>query len=438
MLSNEDNELMCRVGPTTAMGAAIRRYWLPAMHSADLPKPLADPQPVELLGQHFVVFRDGNGRVGFMDERCCHRGASLLLGHVEDCGIRCIYHGWKYAPDGTVLETPNVPDEKFKTRLRARAYPVHEAGGLVWVYIGPPEKAPDFPKWPWAGVDTAHRINACAVINCNYVQVLEGLLDSSHLNILHDYGMRSASGSKLSFAEKISGMNIDAAPRIEVENTDFGFHYAALRRHKGESGSSQSLAVRVTAYVAPCFVVNPNGDLAFAVVPVNDERTNFYHIWWNAGQTIGEEPARSEQLKFVGLDKAALDAYAMSAETCDSPGRPSRENRYLQDREAIRAGRHFTGLPSFTQEDAAAAMSAGAIRDRTKESLSLSDVAIGSLYRVLLKCARAIQEGGDPIGLSPPADLSVVRGIDRMLPEREPWRSLVPGNRAVLDEGARQ
>lgn len=438
MLSHEDNELMCRVGPETAMGAAMRRYWLPALHLSDLPDPLGAPRPVELLGQNFVVFRDGSGRVGFIDERCCHRGASLLLGHVEDCGIRCIYHGWKFSADGSVLETPNVPDPKFKSRIRARTYPTREAAGLLWVYLGPPEKLPEFPRWPWAEVDAAHRINACAVINCNYVQVLEGLLDSSHLNILHDYGMRAASESKLSFAEKISGMSIDATPRIEVADTDFGFYYAALRRRDGQAQASQSVVARVTAFIAPCFIANPNGDLAFAVVPVNDERANFYHIWWNPTQRIGDEPARSEQLKFVGLDAATLSAYGMTPQTCDSPGRPSRENHFLQDRDAIRAGRHFTGLPGFTQEDAAAAISAGPIRDRTKEMLSISDVAIGRLYRVLLKCARAARQGEDPIGLSAAAILSAVAGVDRVLPEGQAWQSLVPPNRSGRDARIRQ
>jgi phthalate 4,5-dioxygenase len=435
MLSREDNELMCRVGPGTAMGSALRRYWLPALQVEEIPEALGDPRAVELLGQHFVVFRDGEGKVGFLDERCCHRGASLLLGHVEDCGIRCIYHGWKFAPDGTVLDTPNVPDSKFKNRIRAHAYPAREAGGLLWVYLGPADSCPSFPEWPWANVPDAHRINAYAVVNCNYVQVLEGLVDSSHLNILHDYGLRTAATSELTFAQKVAGMHVDAAPRIEAEDTEFGFHYAALRRSQ-EAGQAMQTVARVTAFIAPCFVANPNGDLAFAVVPVNDERTIFYHIWWNLDRRIGEEPARSEQLKFVGLDRESLDAYGMSRATCDGEGRPRRENRFLQNRDAMRKGEHFTGLLSFTQEDAAAAMSAGPIRDRTRECLSIADVAIGRLYKVLLKCARQARQGGDPIGIEPAIDASRIAGIDSPLRDGERWQSLVPGNRPLQGSGA--
>jgi hypothetical protein len=224
-------------------------------------------------------------------------------------------------------------------------------------------------------------------------------------------------------------MQGDAAPKIEAEDTEFGFHYAALRK-TAEQGGATAVIARVAAFIAPCFVANPNGDLAFAVVPINDHRTHFYHIWWNPNRAIGEEPLRSEQLKFVGLDTETLDGYGMTRGSADRADRPTRANRYLQNRQMMRDG-HFTGLPNFTQEDAAVAISAGAIRDRSRENLSTADVAIGRLYRVLLKCARRVKEGGNPIGLSPPVDLSRVVGIDASLREGERWQSLVPGNTAL-------
>ena len=154
----------------------MRRFWLPALQSSELPDRDSDPRHVELLGEHFVAFRDTNGRVGILDEACCHRGASLLLGRVEDCGIRCPYHGWKFAVDGTVMETPNVADERFKERFRANSYPVCEAGGLIWVYIGAPQDRPAFPTWPWLTLPDEHRINVSVVEPCNFVQVMEGTL----------------------------------------------------------------------------------------------------------------------------------------------------------------------------------------------------------------------------------------------------------------------
>jgi len=134
MLTKENNELICRVGAGTAMGTAFRRFWLPALLSSELPTPDGDPRRVQLLGEDFVAFRDSDGKVGLLDEYCCHRNASLTLGRVEAGGIRCIYHGWKFAVDGTVLDTPNVADPTFKQRFKARAYPVREAAwcGCPW------------------------------------------------------------------------------------------------------------------------------------------------------------------------------------------------------------------------------------------------------------------------------------------------------------------
>jgi len=419
------------------MGAAMRRYWIPALESAELPHPDCDPVHVELLGEHFVAFRDTQGRVGLLDEHCCHRGASLLLGRVEDCGIRCLYHGWKFAVDGTVLDTPNVPNANFKNRIRARAYPVRESGGLIWAYLGPAEKCPGFPDYPWMRLPQTNRINAFAVVNCNFVQIMEGLIDSSHLNILHDYGMRAAGGSALTFAQKVAKMQVDAAPRIEAEETEFGFHYAALRRNPDE-GTDTTL-VRITAFIAPCFVVNPNGDLFFACVPLTDGRTRFYHVWWDDQRLIGTEPLRSQQLKFVGLDPEALTAYGMTTETCRQAGAPSRANGYLQDRNAMRERGHFTGLHSFTQEDAAVSISSGPIRDRTKEMLSTADAAVVRLYRVLLKCARRVQSNQDPLGLDA-ALLGNVVGRESTLSGDTPWQSLVPhhghGTTAIPAAGA--
>jgi phenylpropionate dioxygenase-like ring-hydroxylating dioxygenase large terminal subunit len=360
------------------MGATMRRYWLPALASSELPEPGGDPVHVELLGEHFVAFRDAEGKVGLLDETCCHRGASLLLGRVEGCGIRCIYHGWKFAVDGKVLDTPNVADEKFKDRIRARAYPVREAGGLVWTYLGPADLQPPLPEWPWMTVEPSHRINAMAMVTCNYVQMMEGLVDSSHLSVLH---IASPEGR-----------------RIEA---------------------------RVAAFIPPCFIANPNGDLFFAVVPVNDVTTRFYHVWWNPERKIAEEPLRSEQLKFVGLDDDALARHGMTPATADTALRPSRENRWHQNRQLVRTG-HFTGIHSFTQEDVAVTVSGGAIRDRSKEMLSVADLAIGRLYRVLLNTVKRVANGDPPTAVD--ANTRAIRGVSAVLSPGVHWRTLVPGH----------
>jgi phenylpropionate dioxygenase-like ring-hydroxylating dioxygenase large terminal subunit len=431
MLSKENNELMCRVGAGTAMGTAFRRFWLPALLSSELPAPDCDPRRVQLLGEDYIAFRDSSGQVGLLDEYCPHRNASLGLARVEGGGIRCIYHGWKFAVDGTVLETPNISDPTFKQRIKAKAYPVREAGGLVWVYLGAPAQMPAFPRWPFFELTSPHLLPVYAVVNCNYVQVLEGLVDSSHLTVLHTAPLKTTGDSDLDFAKKTAHMQFNAAPRIEAEETDFGFHYVAMR--PVSDNAADGMMARIASCVPPCFLLNPNGDLFFAVVPMSDTRTLFFHVWWDATKKIGEEPLRSRQLEFVGLDQASLDAYGLSLATCDSPKAASRTNNFLQDREAQRRG-HFTGLPSFTQEDAAVSMSGGAIRDRSKETLSVADVALPRLYRALLTCARDAVEGRDPLGLH--ADTMNIVGVSGQLARGLHWRTLAAQHKVIETERA--
>jgi len=424
MLSQPENELMCRVGRATAMGAAMRRYWLPALATTELPAADGDPVHVELLGEHLVAFRDTEGRVGILDEACCHRGASLLLGRVEGCGIRCIYHGWKYAVDGRVLETPNVPDAKFKDRIRARAYPVREAGGLIWTYLCPADLQPPFPEWPWHGLSSSHVLVTAHKVGCNHVQVLEGLVDSSHLGILQSNGLRASLESKLAYATKVATMQFDLAPRIEEEPTDFGFHYAALR-----TGSTSGVTeARITAFVMPCVVLNPNGDVATLVVPSNDESCRFFHVWWDLERPIGEEPLRSETLRFVGLDDGSLRAFGVALDSKPATV-PARHNRFHQDRISIRDGRSSSGITGLIEEDVVASVSGGVIRDRSKETLSIADLAVGRLYRVYLESARRAAAGQAPVGLAPGTNVSRARGVNGEIASGAHWRTLVPGHR---------
>jgi phthalate 4,5-dioxygenase len=422
MLSKSDNQLMCQVGPGTGMGEVMRRFWLPALESAALLEPGGEPKAITLLGEKFVAYRDSAGRVGIFADACLHRGASLVLARAEGDGLRCIYHGWKFAVDGRVLDTPNVADPQFKERIRGRVFPTREAGGLVWVYLGPADAVPEFPKWPWMDHAAAHRINAVAVVGCNYVQVLEGLVDSSHLTVLHASGLAKAGGSDLDFAKKTAHMQFDAAPRIEAEATDFGFHYVAMRP------LGEQFMARIASFIAPCFVANPNGDLWFAVVPIDDQHCNFYHVWWNAEKRIGEEPLRSAQLKFVGLDPQALDKYGLSPSTCNSDRVPTWANGYRQDKGAQRAG-HFTGIDSFTQEDAICSVSAGTIRDRSIELLCSADMAITRLYRTLLDCVSQLRAGREITGHR--VDTTRIVGVAAPLSPHQHWRTLVPGHKVV-------
>jgi len=274
------------------------------------------------------------------------------------------------------------------------------------------------------------------VVECNFVQVLEGLVDSSHLGVLHLNSLRASQDSGLAFANKIKSMQFDQAPVLDAEFTDFGFHYAAIREiaNQGEAHAE----VRITAFVAPFFVVNPNGDVLTVVVPASDARSNFFHVFWDTKRKINEEPLRTEQLGFVGLDAATLSSFGLTKEYRGQQPKLRRQNSFLQDREAMRSGGSFTGLPGIVEEDVVVSVSSGPIRNRSAEHLAAADRAVTCLYKVLLDCTRRVSAGEDPVGLD--SDVATVRGISSVLKPDQTWQALVPdhhGTRAPVAPGRR-
>src|SRR5579885_1794102 len=179
MLSQDENELITRVGPGTPMGEVFRRFWLPAMLSSELTEPDCPPVRLRLLGEDLVAFRDTNGRPGVLAAHCPHRGASLYFGRNEECGLRCVYHGWKFDVEGNCLDQLNEPPEnQFKQHIHLTAYPTVELGGIVWAYMGPPERMPPPPKFAWTQVPEARRHVTKVIQECNYLQALEGGIDT--------------------------------------------------------------------------------------------------------------------------------------------------------------------------------------------------------------------------------------------------------------------
>src|SRR2546423_5905593 len=186
MLSKVDNETVCRVGPGTPMGNLMRQYWVPALLSSELPASDSDPVRVVLLGEKLIAFRDSNGAVGLLDHACPHRGASLYFGRNEECGVRCVYHGWKFSADGTCVDMPNEPAESdFKSKVTARAYPTRERGGVVWAYMGPRQEPPQLPDLEANNLPEGEYVASAIQRECNYLQGLEGDIDTSHFGFLH-------------------------------------------------------------------------------------------------------------------------------------------------------------------------------------------------------------------------------------------------------------
>jgi phthalate 4,5-dioxygenase oxygenase subunit len=425
MLTHEENELLCRVGAETPMGKMLRRYWMPAIMSSELEADGA-PKRVRLLGENLVAFRDTSGNVGILDENCPHRGASLVLARNEECGLRCLYHGWKIAADGKVLETPPEPDElNFKDKVRALSYPTRESGGFVWAYMGPRGTQPQLPEFEFAKLPISHSIIMKAYERCNWVQSLEGVIDSAHSDYLHSGGIRplDTAASATLIRDGGSAENFilerpsrDGAPKIEAQNTPYGFRYGAIRRPTVDPETRQY--IRVTLFAAPFHVLFPAPDgwgNMQMFVPVDDEHLMFYYIKWRRATPISEAEWKTH-VGYSGL-LPGIDV--------DENWRrkQNRENNWLQDRSKIGVG-SYTGIHGINNEDMAVQESMGPIYDRRKEHLGTSDVAVIRMRRLMLDSLARFQEGGVPLGLDAEQPYAQLRAEERTIAKSEPWQSV--------------
>ncbi|WP_395067925.1 Rieske 2Fe-2S domain-containing protein [Paraburkholderia silvatlantica] len=421
MLTQANNALLSEIEPGKPMHDTIRRYWLPALPSAMLEVD-GDPVRVTLLGEDYVLFRDSAGQVGLLNERCCHRGASLCLGRNEEGGLRCIYHGWKFDVSGTIVDMPNATDPSFKKRYRQPAYAVHEAAQVVWVYLGPQDKAPPFPRYPIFELPPDQVVAQAYFIDANFVQVMEGLVDSSHVGMLHQDAIRArmnAAAQNGAQSAVYKQMADDLAPQLELEDTDFGFHYAAIRQMRTATGSAT--VARVTAFALPFINFSPNNTTMLAGVPVRDGCTMMFEFNWDWNEPYSAE-RRERVLDYHGISDAILDRFGISLKTYRKQARPNADNGYLQDRAAMRRNETFSGLPNFQPEDVAIATSQGPITNRSMESLLPSDQAVVRMRRVLLEAARSVMAGEDPPGLG---CASIPRGLQGAVESGETWHAVL-------------
>ena len=406
MLNREDNDFLCRVEPGTPMNAAFKRYWLVAGLSRDFPEPNSDPKRSTMLGEDYVLFRDSEGRIGCLRELCCHRGASLCLGRTEKGGIRCVFHGWKFDVDGTIIDMPNATDDRFMKRYRQPAFPVVEKAGLIFVYLGPREEQPPFAHWRWLDFAPEQLFVAPVVYNANFIQAIDGGADSSHLTTLHQDALRRQHpATDNSVFERIMA---DAAPRFDTYPTEFGQFSAAFRTVTRADGTIYETC-KTSVFAAPSTVITngaypDQGTFAF-FTPIDSHRTIGYLGNYDSAWTTPQQPI--EARRFMSLDSETLDRLGFSPETCDSPQRASRENNWYQDREAMRSGR-FTGMAPFIPEDIIVAESMGSIYDRSQENLIPADQVVVRIRRILMDMAHDVQEGRKPIGNRTPIDYSKI------------------------------
>ena len=279
MLSESENQRLTRVGPGTPMGNLLRSYWMPALLASEVAEPDGPPVRVRLLGEDLIAFRDSNGDVGLVDAFCPHRRAPMFFGRNEECGLRCVYHGWKFDRHGTCVDMPSEPpDSLFKTKVRIPSYPTWEGGDIVWAYMGPAELAPPPPEHEFVRTPTTHRFVSRTLEDCNWLQALEGGMDSTHLSILH-----SRNRGDLTFLRNFE----DTIPKIDVQRTAYGYQYTGTRRLKGD------LWVRGYQYIMPAVQLRGmayerafgGGQTDFANridghfwVPFDDEHTCVYNF----------------------------------------------------------------------------------------------------------------------------------------------------------------
>lgn len=418
MLTARENDRLCRVENGAPMGAMLRRYWIPAVLSEEVEADGA-PRRLRLLGERLVAFRDTLGRVGVVAEGCPHRGASLWLARNEECGLRCLYHGWKIGVDGTVLETPTEPeDSTFGERLRHVAYPTHEAGGMVWVYMGPPEHRPEFPAFEWTGLPDEQRIMIKIRHDCNWVQCLEGVIDSAHSNFLHSGYIRPAAVDAGSTVYRADGQvhrpSNDTRPRLEVQDTDYGFRYGALRRPIQDP--ENYVYVRTTLFVAPfhAFIPAPLGwGYMQSFVPEDDTHTAFYFIRYSLERPF-EAAERERILAHAGV-RPGVDIDA------DYNKLRTEANVWLQDRAAMAAGTTFSGISGVQNEDGAVQESMGPIVDRTREHLGTSDVAVIRMRRMMLRSLSEFEDGTPPVGLRVPVEHRRLHAEEKTVPREVSW-----------------
>ncbi|HUC65633.1 MAG TPA: Rieske 2Fe-2S domain-containing protein [Stellaceae bacterium] len=388
MLTAETNERLTRVGPGTRGGALLRLYWQPAA----LAEELAGNRPVKavrLLGEDFVLFKDERGRYGMLDRHCAHRGADLAFGRREDGGLRCAFHGWLYDVEGKCLETPAEPEPKFCQRVRQRAYPVVERGGIVFAYLGP-GAPPAFPDFDCFVAPDAYTFAFKGHVDCNWLQVLEIGIDPAHTSFLHrffddadpaaNYGRPFRANSADSDLPITKVMRDYTRPTIETASTEYGLQICTRR-----AIDAAKAHIRVTHLVFPqAFVIPLSADMTISQwhVPIDDVSSYWYAIFTSFGAPVNKQEMRDTRLELYALP--------------DYKPRRNKANDYGFDPEE-QARHTFTGMGAdINVHDQWAVESQGPIHDRTREFLGQSDIVIVKYRRLLLQAIEEAAGGGRP------------------------------------------
>ena len=391
-LTQEQNDQLTRTGRGTLLGDLFRRYWVPALLAEEIAEPDCPPVRVQLLGEKLVAFRDTNGKIGLIGEFCAHRGVSLWFGRNEECGLRCPYHGWKYDVNGQCVDLPSEPEESgMRGRIKLTSYPCIEQGGVVWTYMGPPELKPEPPALEWTLVKPAQRFVSKRLQECNYLQAIEGGIDSSHVSFLHRGALNTDplfKGGK----ERANQYNLsDRMPVFEVVDYEGGLLIGARRR-----AGDDRYYWRITPFIMPWHTLippragHPIGGHAW--VPIDDENCWSWSINYHPNRAL-----TADELNAMKEGKGIHCKYV--------PGTfmplANRSNDYLMDRNSQKSGATFSGVEGFAMQDASIQESMGPIQDRTRENLCQTDNGIILMRRLLLKAGKDNRDGKALPGMKP-------------------------------------
>ncbi|EDM47939.1 MAG: aromatic ring-hydroxylating dioxygenase subunit alpha [Marinobacter sp.] len=391
MLRQEVNELLTQTGPDAAMGKMFRQYWIPALLAEELPEDDCPPVRVKLLSERLIAFRDSDGKYGLMDEFCAHRGVSLWFGRNEEGGLRCPYHGWKYDTNGQCIEVPSEPaDSGFCEKIKLQAYPLVKIGDILWTYMGPKESQPPYPEFEFATVPSEQTFSSKRFQECNWLQAMEGGIDSSHVSFLHSGSLntdplfKGARGNQYNIADKM--------PFFEVVKHEGGLYVGA--RRNAEDGKYYW---RITPWVMPCFtMVPPRGDHPIHGhfwIPIDDESCWAWSFDYHPTRALSDV-----EMEALEAGKGVHCEYV--------PGtyipKANKTNDYLIDRQAQKEGRTYSGVEGIAIQDSSLQESMGPIVDRTKENLVSTDNGVIMARQMLRKAVTALRDKGvTPPGVDP-------------------------------------
>lgn len=389
MLSAADNALLTQTGPHTPMGSYFRHFWQPVALSCEVPEPDCAPIRVRILGEDLVAFRDTEGRVGLVDWRCPHREADMFYGRNEECGLRCVYHGWKFDADGQCMDLPNVPPEAAaKMKVTIKAYPTQEYGEMVWAYLGPGEPPEAVPAIVVGQVPAEQRHVIKKLQACNWAQAIEGALDTCHFSFLHMPAPTNESNENpLAQADldRNRWLRNDPQPQFHFIDHDSGFLIGGARRADGDE-----TYWRTTHFMLPSHATTPSTNVGethfgYSFIPIDDESCWIYTYGWNPERAITDEERAKFKSGFGVMPEVGPDYVPIR----------NKSNDYLIDREDQKT-RTYTGVRGVAEQDAMIQESQGVIADRTREILVATDAAIARFRKAVLDGARALAQGEVP------------------------------------------